>query len=132
MKKKLFIAITCLMMCLFTSIFATGCNGETKEDIVYKIVCEIADDYDYSLSNVTISSGSIQRDESANSYDAWLVAKVYYYGGNLTLYFNAEYFCSNGEITYTLMNDRFGITGPGPLFLKTDSFDISAVNDRLD
>ena len=121
MKKVL--STIAFLLCLVTIAgMSTACGKNSKEDIVFTVVCYVAEEYDIEPNEITIQSGSVREDESNDEYDLWICVSVDGY----TLCFNGSYKPETEKITYKRMSGNLG-----PLFYDTDDFDIKEVNNKL-
>lgn len=121
---KIFL-LTLLAVC---ALCIAGCeNTPSKEEIAYKMICYVAEDYNEDPSNITLQSGSIEEEESGDYFAAFTVSV-----GSQTMYFCGTYYIETGKIGYTDMTNKIlslGFAGPG--YYDTESFDIAKVNKML-
>lgn len=130
MKKfsKILIAVLLIVACV---TLVVGCNGgkPTKEDIAYKMIVTVADDYNEDLSNIRLVSGRLVENEESGEFTAHFKVSVSGY----TMYFYGTYYTESGEIEYIDMTRTINSSplGAGPAYLDTESFNITKVNNRL-
>ena len=123
---KVLVASLLLVACLSSFV---GCGKSlTKEEIAYKMICYVAEEYEVDASDVTVKSGKLE-EEDDGSYFANFKVSVNGY----TRYFSGTYDPEADKITY---NDvtifvNMSMAGPGPAYSVTDSFDIEKVNKML-
>lgn len=122
---KTILSVFLLVVCL--SCFV-GCNNTpNKEEIAYKMICYVAEDYDEEPSNITLQSGQLTEKDDGN-YFANFKVSVYSY----TMYFCGTYYVETGKIEYTDMTQMINnLMVAGPAYYNTESFDIAKVNKKL-
>lgn len=123
----LLIGIT-LLIVLSCSLLVGCKNKIEKEEIAYKMICYVADEYNEDTTNITLQSGRLTEQEDGN-YFATLKVVV----RSNTMYFAGTYYVDTGEIEYKDMTKTINssIVGAGPGYLDTESFDIAKVNKKL-
>lgn len=124
--KKLTIIVLSLMLCLM-SFVTTGCKKtETPEQMVIKVAQYIAEDNDENLSDVTFISGQVKEDEDEEGrFLIYAKIKVRRYN----MYFYANYYLEDGEISYKDMTSFSSHLGDG--YFDTQSLDIDMINYAL-
>ncbi len=129
MKKRFVAVLSFLALCIAVVFGAVGCGKSelSKEDIAYKLICSVAEDYDSEPEDVRLQSGRMTKEEDV--YTVWFTVKV----GSYTMYFTGEYNTETEELEYKDMTSVMenSIVGPGPAYLDTESFDIDQVNKKL-
>ena len=127
MKKKLVCLFSMILLCFSIVLGVCACKPEeTNEDIVYKVVCYVAEEEGVTPKDVEIVSGAINYDEEDKAYSLNLKISVYSY---YTYYYSGMYNPETKAISYVDVTRYSSIVGAN--FFKTNSFDISAVNQRL-
>ncbi len=128
MKKGFRVVLFALLIILSFSLIV-GCKSKLeKEEIAYKMICYVAEDYNEESANVTLRSGRLNKEENGNYFATFTVMVNSY-----TMYFCGTYYTETGKIEYTNMTKAIhsSITGAGPGYLDTESFDIAKVNKKL-
>lgn len=123
---KIFLSV--LLLAVGVSCFV-GCNKTpNKEEIAYKMICYVAEDYNEATSNIILQSGRLKEEENGNYFATFKISVNSY-----TMYFCGTYYGETGKIEYTDMTNTINnsITGAGPAYCDTESFDIAKVNKRL-
>ena len=126
--KKLFklLTVTLLLAVCFSSFVACG-KSLTKEEVVYKMICYVAEENEVDVADVTVKSGEVEEQEDGD-YFAWVIVSVNGY----TRYFSGKYYVETETVTYLDVTIAASIPpGVGEGFYSTDSFDIDEVNDML-
>ena len=127
MKKVVRFVLSVLLLVLCVSCIV-GCNKPSKEEIAYKMICYVAEDYDEEPSNIKLKSGRLKEEENGDYFATFKVTVNSY-----TMYFCGTYHTDSGEIEYTDMTRTISnsIVGAGPAYSDTESFDIDEVNKKL-
>lgn len=128
MKNTFQIFLSILLLVLGVSCFI-GCNNNlNKEEIAYKMICYVAEDYNEATSNITLQSGRLKKEEDGNYFATFKVSINSY-----TMYFCGTYYVKTGKIEYTDMTKTIknNFMGAGPAYYDTESFNIEKVNKRL-
>ena len=123
---KIILSVLLLVVCLS---FVVGCNNTpNKEEIAYKMICYVAEDYDEEPSNITLRSGRLKEEDNGNYFATFKVSVNSY-----TMYFCGTYYVETGKIEYIDMTRAVNnsIVGAGPAYYDTESFDIAKVNKKL-
>lgn len=128
MKNVFKIFLSVLLFVVGVSCFVACNNTPDKEEIAYKMICYVAEDYNEVTSNITLQSGRLKKEENGNYFATFKVSVNSY-----TMYFCGTYYVETGKIEYTDMTNivNNSITGAGPAYYDTESFDIVKVNKRL-
>lgn len=127
MKKTLLKCFLPIFILIIGLTFSLGCGGQSKEEVVYKVICKVADAYDEDLSDIRVISGTIKQEE--DEFTIWLKVNI---NGSYTRYYLGHYNSKTNELDY---NDNTYIISVsafvGPNYTATDSFDIVKVNRML-
>ena len=122
MKKSLKLILFTLLI-VFSFSLIVGCKSKLeKEEIAYKMICYVAEDYNEEPANITLKSGRLNEEENGNYFATFKVVVNSY-----TLYFSGTYYVETDKIEYNDMTQiiNSSIIGAGPGYLDTESFDIA-------